>query len=144
MKPIISLLLLVLTFSCQQQPVVVISAKPEIESLMAEQESAWNKADINGFMKHYWQSDSLEFIGKKGLTYGWQATLDNYKKSYPDASAMGRLQFTNLKIEDLDPQNVYVVGKWQLFRTADTLAGHYTLLWKKKNGRWVIVLDHSS
>jgi ketosteroid isomerase-like protein len=143
MKPTIILLLLALTFSCQQ-PAVVISAKLEIENLMAEQESAWNKADINGFMKHYWQSDSLEFIGKKGLTYGWQATLDNYKKSYPDASAMGRLQFTNLKIEDLNPHNVYVVGKWQLFRMADTLSGHYTLLWQKKNNHWVIVSDHSS
>jgi ketosteroid isomerase-like protein len=57
---------------------------------------------------------------------------------------MGRLQFTNETIDVLDQNNAYVIGKWELFRTADTLSGHYTLLWKKKAGEWVVVADHSS
>lgn len=115
-----------------------------INGLMAEQEAAWNNADIPGFMGHYWKSDSLVFVGKRGLTRGWQQTFDNYKRSYPDASAMGQLHFTNLQSEVMDDANAMVIGRWELFRTADTLSGHYMLFWKKIGGRWCIVADHSS
>ena len=115
-----------------------------IEKFMLEQELAWNNADLEGFMGHYWNSDSLSFIGSKGITRGWKSTLANYKKSYPDASAMGKLSFTNVKVDILDASNAFVIGKWQLDRSADTLSGHYTLLWKKINDTWQIVADHSS
>lgn len=116
----------------------------DIQTIMNEQQEAWNRGDIDGFMNGYWKSDSLRFIGKRGITFGWQATLDNYKKSYPVPEAMGRLQFTNLTTEIVGDSAAYVIGKWQLFRSADTLAGHYSLLWKKMQDRWVIVADHSS
>lgn len=111
---------------------------------MDEQEASWNNADLHGFMKHYWKSDSLKFIGKRGINYGWQNTLDNYKKSYPTAEEMGKLKFHNLSTEILDDSSAFVIGKWKLQRTSDTLSGHYSLLWKKLNGNWVIVADHSS
>jgi hypothetical protein len=115
-----------------------------IQAIMDTQQVAWNRGDIDGFMQGYWPSDSLRFIGKRGITFGWQSTLDNYKKSYPGAEAMGRLQFTNLSMEMTGDSSAYVIGKWELFRTADTLSGHYSLLWKYMNGRWIIVADHSS
>ncbi|HQX40352.1 MAG TPA: DUF4440 domain-containing protein, partial [Niabella sp.] len=54
---------------------------------------AWNNADLDAFMEGYWKSDSLRFIGKTGITYGWQNTLNNYKKGYADKAAMGELKF---------------------------------------------------
>jgi ketosteroid isomerase-like protein len=118
--------------------------KEAIQQVMDEQEAAWNQGDLEGFMQGYWKSDSLRFIGKRGITYGWQPTLDNYKQSYPDSDAMGKLQFTNLSMEITGDSSTYVIGKWELFRTTDTLAGHYSLLWKNLNGRWLIIADHSS
>jgi ketosteroid isomerase-like protein len=118
--------------------------KRRITEAMNAQQDAWNHANLEGFMAAYWRSDSLCFIGSRGLNYGWQTTLNNYQRSYPDAAAMGRLQFTNETIDVLDQNNAYVIGKWELFRTEDTLSGHYTLLWKKKAGEWVVVADHSS
>lgn len=115
-----------------------------IRQIMAKQESAWNRADLEGFMEGYWKSDSLRFIGSRGLTFGWQQTLDNYKKSYPDAGTMGTLTFTLLSVEILSGESAFVVGKWHLKREKDDPAGHFTLLWKKVNGVWVIVADHSS
>jgi ketosteroid isomerase-like protein len=116
----------------------------QIAETMIAQQDAWNHANLEGFMAAYWKSDSLCFIGSRGLNYGWQTTLNNYQRSYPDAAAMGRFQFTNETIDVLDQNNAFVIGKWELFRTADTLSGHYTLLWKKKAGEWVVVADHSS
>ena len=111
---------------------------------MKKQETAWNKADIEEFMAYYWKNDSLKFIGSKGITYGWQKTLDNYKKSYPTPDAMGALTFENNTIEQLSPTKIYVIGKWNLKRKDGDVGGHYTLLWKKLNGKWVIVVDHTS
>ena len=115
-----------------------------IRNTMADQEVAWNKGNLEAFMEGYWKSDSLRFIGSKGLTYGWQQTLDNYKKGYPDADAMGQLKFTILSVEQMADNCAFVVGKWQLARKKGDVSGHYTLLWKKIMGRWVIVADHSS
>ena len=115
-----------------------------IRQVMADQEAAWNRSDLESFMAGYWRSDSLCFIGSRGLTYSWQATLDSYKKGYPDAEAMGKLTFTILRLEVLSPESAYIIGKWQLARAKDEPGGHFTLLWKKINGKWVIVADHTS
>ncbi|MFN0034755.1 MAG: YybH family protein [Saprospiraceae bacterium] len=115
-----------------------------VRQIMAEQEAAWNRADLETFMAGYWKSDSLRFIGSQGLTYGWQQTLDNYKKGYPDPDAMGTLRFTILSVEILSKRSAFVIGKWHLARKAGDLSGHYTLLWRKIKGKWYIVADHSS
>ena len=120
------------------------TADQAIRQVIAAQEAAWNRADLEAFMGGYWHSDSLTFIGSRGVTQGWQATLDSYKKGYPNAEAMGKLTFTILSLEILSPESAYVIGKWHLARTKDELSGHFTLLWKKIEGRWVIVADHSS
>ncbi len=116
-----------------------------INQKMSEQETCWNTGDLECFMQHYWHSDSLLFIGKSGLTYGWQPTLDNYINGYPNKSAMGKLTFTNEVKEFIDIETVQVVGQWELQRDSlDNIGGYYSLLWKIKNGEWVIVSDHSS
>jgi ketosteroid isomerase-like protein len=111
---------------------------------MQFQEDAWNSYQLEDFMSCYWENDSLCFIGKSGLNRGWQKTLDNYKKSYPDTAAMGHLKFENIEFLPLSPAHAYVIGKWSLFRVEDTLSGHYSLLWQKKQEGWKIIADHSS
>jgi uncharacterized protein (TIGR02246 family) len=120
------------------------SEEGAIRKLLATQTEAWNRGDIEGFMQTYWKSDSLLFIGKNGVKRGWQQTLANYKKSYPDTAAMGQLSFDILVVKPLSPEYYYVVGKWMLARTAGNLSGHYDLLLRKIKGQWLIVADHSS
>ncbi len=116
----------------------------KIRQLLTVQTEAWNRGDINGFMQTYWKSDSLMFIGKSGVTRGWQQTLDNYKKGYPDTAAMGKLSFEIITVKNLSPQYFYVVGKWMLKRSIGDVSGYYDLLLRKVDGRWVIIADHSS
>jgi len=116
----------------------------EVRQLLATQTEAWNRGDIEGFMQTYWKSDSLMFIGKSGVHFGWQETLNNYKKSYPDTAAMGKLSFDIITVKTLSPEYYYVVGKWMLKRSIGDIGGHYDLLLRKIKGRWVIISDHSS
>lgn len=122
------------------------SAINEVYQKMQQQQACWNNGDIICFMSAYWQSDSLVFIGKSGLTYGWQQTLENYTKSYPSSEEMGQLTFTNKVVRFIDNHAIQVIGKWQLERDEPLkdLEGHYSLIWLVKNGKWVIVSDHSS
>lgn len=115
-----------------------------IRNLLWQQTISWNNGNIEGFMQTYWKSDSLMFIGKSGITWGWQNTLNNYKKGYPDTTAMGKLAFNIIQVKALSAEAYFVVGKWMLKRTAGDLSGHYTLLLRKINGQWKIVADHSS
>lgn len=113
-------------------------------AILQEQTEAWNRGDLESFMKGYWDSDSLMFIGKSGITYGWMNTLNNYKKGYPDTAAMGKLHFNIIKVSRLHKKYFHVVGKWYLKRSIGDISGHYTLLFRKINGHWVIISDHSS
>jgi ketosteroid isomerase-like protein len=130
-------------------PVALLAQRNRVEenairNVMHDQQEAWNRADIEAFMAGYWKSDSLKFIGRNGITYGWQTTLENYKKNYPTPEAMGKLTFTILALEILSDTAAYLIGRWHLKRTHDEPGGYFTLLWRKINGKWVIVADHTS
>jgi ketosteroid isomerase-like protein len=118
--------------------------KQAILAVMHNQELAWNRADVEGFMQGYWKSDSLVFVGKTAPAYGWQTTLDNYKKRYPGKAAMGQLKFTIMQVKVLDAVNAFVLGGWHLKRVKGDLGGYYTLWFKKIKGEWKIVCDHTS
>jgi ketosteroid isomerase-like protein len=115
-----------------------------IRKVLGDQTIAWNNGNIEEFMKGYWNNDSLMFIGKSGVTYGYQNTLMNYKKSYNGADAMGTLSFDLIKVQRLSPEFYFIVGKWHLKRKIGDVGGHYSLLFRKVNGAWLIVADHSS
>ncbi len=120
------------------------SAISEIKKVLASQALAWNVGDIEAFMESYWNSPELMFVSKNGVVKGWDNTLARYKKSYPDQAAMGKLAFDVVSAEILGPDAVFLVGRWQLERDAGPVGGYFTLLWKRVEGRWLIVADHTS
>jgi ketosteroid isomerase-like protein len=120
--------------------------KEKIRKIMQAQSECWSQGNLECFMQDYWKSDSLLFVGKNGLTYGWQKTLDNYKKSYPDPAAMGKLTFELKELRELSPETMLVVGKWHLQReaTLGDLQGHFSVVFKHFPEGWKIIADHSS
>jgi hypothetical protein len=141
---------LTLALNCCTQPGAdaptdAAAVRHDIAQLLATQTAAWNRGDLAGFMRGYWPSDSLVFIGKKGMTYGWQPTLDNYRNNYPNPGAMGQLTFSNLRITPDAPGAAHVVGRWQLARPQEgDLQGSFLLVLRYQNGNWERVADHSS
>ena len=134
--------LLLLPFSTSVQ--AQTTDEEMILRLLDKQTQAWNNGQVEAFMHGYWDNDSLMFIGKSGVTYGYSKTLENYKKGYPDTAAMGKLNFTILEVKRLSEEYYYVIGKWFLKRSIGDVGGHYTLLFRKIKGQWVIVADHTS
>ncbi len=140
MRKIFIIVLIGLSFQLAAQS----ANEKNIRKILTAQTAAWNRGDLDQFMNGYWMNDSLMFIGKSGVTYGWTNTLNNYKRGYPDTAAMGKLTFNIIKLKKLSKKYYHITGKWFLKRTIGDVGGHFTLLFKKINGRWVIIADHSS
>lgn len=115
-----------------------------IETLLFKQADAWNRGDIDAFMQTYWKSEQLLFSNADGVTYGWQPTLDNYKKRYPSREAMGQLTFEVIELRKLNSKTAMMIGSWELERKKDQPGGRFMLLWKKFKGEWKIIADQTS
>ena len=118
----------------------------QIYDLMQEQEESWNKGNIDDFMNKYWKNDSLIFLGKSGINYGWKKTISNYKNSYKDKNEMGRLEFKNILCKPINKSTHIIAGKWSIFRedSIRNIGGYYSLIWVKKDKVWKIIYDHTS
>jgi hypothetical protein len=115
-----------------------------IRIVMDEQAVAWNRGDIDEFMKGYWNSDKLVFVSGDRVTRGWQPTLDNYKRNYDSRAKMGTLTFSDLEINALSKDAAVVLGSWSLAREKDNPHGKFTLIFRKFKEGWRIVMDHTS
>jgi ketosteroid isomerase-like protein len=99
-------------------------------------------------MQGYARSDTIRFASGDKFNYGWQATLDSYRKGYPDTAAMGKLDFDLVEVRELSPDVVYVFGKWRLSRANEAADkaphGLFTLIVERANGVWSVTRDHTS
>jgi ketosteroid isomerase-like protein len=120
------------------------SRRSAILRVLSEQTDAWNRGNVAGFMKGYWNSPELTFAGSSGITRGWQPVLDRYRKNYPDQKMMGHLEFSNLEVRSLGTDDALVIGQWHLQREADQLGGVFTLVLQRFPDGWKIIHDHTS
>jgi beta-aspartyl-peptidase (threonine type) len=121
------------------------AADKAVRQVINDQQTAWNKGDLEGFMAGYWKSPDLTFYSGKDKTRGWQATMERYVKKYrADGKEMGKLTFSELEVEVLGPDAALVRGRWQLELSKDKPGGLFTLLFKRFPEGWRIVHDHTS
>ncbi|MBI3788834.1 MAG: nuclear transport factor 2 family protein, partial [Ignavibacteriales bacterium] len=103
-----------------------------ILKVLNDQVEAWNRGDVEGYMKGYWNSDSTVFNSGGTLTRGYSNVLARYKKSYATREKMGTLKFTDLALRRLSPTAFVAMGVWKLTRVSDTPWGRFTLIIEKK------------
>ncbi len=126
------------------------AAGPEsdIRAVLDAQVAAWNRGDVEAFMVGYWKSEKTTFLSSSGVSRGWQALLERYKRSYPDKKTMGTLAFSDLEINMLGRDAAFILGHWALDREKDGKPDHpggvFTLVARKFPDGWRIVSDHTS
>lgn len=122
----------------------IAKIRADIIAVMDAQTAAWNRGDIDGFMRGYWNSEKLVFASGDAVTRGWQPTLDRYKKSYNSKEKMGALRFSDIEINVISKDAAVVLGSWSLTRASDNPKGKFTLIFRKFGDQWRIVHDHTS
>jgi beta-aspartyl-peptidase (threonine type) len=117
-----------------------------IRSVLDAQVDAWNRGSLDGFMAGYWKDDKLTFFSGDSVTRGWQKTYDRYQKRYQaDGKEMGRLEFRNIEVEMIGSDAALARGGWRLTMSdGKTPIGLFTLLFRRLDGKWRIVHDHTS
>jgi ketosteroid isomerase-like protein len=117
-----------------------------IKHVLTAQQEAWNRHDLDGFMSGYWNSPDLTFFSGAKETRGWQATLERYRATYNSPGhAMGKLDFSDLRIEMLGPEGAFVRGAWHLtMPEGKNPGGKFTLIFRKFGDGWKIIHDHTS
>ncbi len=115
-----------------------------IREVIDAQAMAWNRGDIDGFMRGYARSKTTTFVSGDEVTRGWQTVRDRYAKKYDSRAKMGRLTFSGLTIMPLCDDAALVLGSWSLERKNDRPHGKFTLLFRRLPEGWRIVLDHTS
>ncbi len=116
----------------------------ELRDLLTAQVAAWNHGDIEGFMQGYWKSDQTTFSGSSGVSRGWQALLDRYRKNYSTRAIMGHLEFSGLEITPLADDAALILGQWHLDRETGPTGGVFTLVARRFPEGWRIIHDHTS
>jgi beta-aspartyl-peptidase (threonine type) len=121
-------------------------SKSAVEQVLLTQQDAWNRHDLDAFMAGYWNSPDLTFFSGDKEQHGWQATIDRYKARYASPGhEMGKLEFSNLRIESLGPEAAFVRGAWHLTMSdGKTPHGPFTLVFRKFPEGWKIIHDHTS
>ncbi|MFO0013159.1 MAG: YybH family protein [Planctomycetota bacterium] len=114
-----------------------------MHAILNRQAEAWNRGDIEAFMGAYWKSPELTFSSGGETTRGWDDTLARYRKRYPDTAAMGKLAFSALETQMLGRDAALTLGRWELKRQ-EPARGNFSLVWRKVDGTWRIIHDHSS
>jgi beta-aspartyl-peptidase (threonine type) len=123
------------------------AALDHTKAMLLDQEAAWNRGDLDGFMAGYWNDEQLTFASGDTVTRGWQATMDRYRKRYQaEGKEMGTLTFSDQEYEPLGADVVLVRGRWALALTKseERPSGLYTLVVRKKPDGWKVVYDHTS
>ena len=143
MKTLLIASLLLCFSACLNEQKSKEDSERAIRRVLDRQVAAWNEGNIDEFMEGYWKSDSVQFIGSE-IVAGWTATLERYKKNYPDKDAMGVLRFDLLQLQPVGEDAYLLTGNYFLTRKKDSPHGIFTLLFRRKEGKWVIVYDHTS
>ena len=120
------------------------TSKKEITTMMMKTAEDWSNGDLEAFMEGYMKSDRLKFVGSGSITYGWEQTLENYKKGYPTNDHTGTLTFNLLEFDQLANDVFLVIGEYHLKRNVGDADGMFSIILKKTNDEWKIIADHSS
>jgi hypothetical protein len=113
-----------------------------IKKILTTQQECWNNGDIDGFMQGYWNSEDLIFTSLRHQpAYGWKATLERYKNSYPTKSSMGELKLEILNTSLTTAKTAKIKGKWKLIRKDDDPNGLFWIELEKFDENWLITKD---
>jgi uncharacterized protein (TIGR02246 family) len=122
------------------------AASVAIQRVLEDQVAAWNRGDVEAFMRGYKDAADTTFIGKS-IAQGYAPILERYKKTYATRDAMGTLDFSEIHVRELGENYAVVTGKFNLARTGaggGDASGIFSLIWEKTPAGWKIILDHTS
>lgn len=105
--------------------------------------AAWNEGNLNAFMDTYWNDNDLKLVSGTKVTKGWSSTMKQYRTRYTDESGLGRLSLEKTDAQMVTDDVAVVTGRFNHAGADSVSSGAFTLVFKRADGVWRIVHDHS-
>jgi uncharacterized protein (TIGR02246 family) len=129
---------------CEPAAIDAQAEKQAILAVISRMEAAWNRGDFRGYMEGFANPDVI-FVSRGQFQKDWQGTLDHYIRDYgSSAETRGTVHFFDIKVEMLGPDAAQLISRYQLDRPQHPQDGINTRLMRKRDGKWVIALNHVS
>ncbi|MCI0587224.1 MAG: DUF4440 domain-containing protein [Planctomycetes bacterium] len=117
----------------------------DVLQVLHAQASAWNRGDLEGYMRGYLESSDLTFFSGGTQTRGFAPVLERYRRRYQsEGREMGTLTFEELRVDPLAADAALVRGRFRLKASDGETTGLFTLLLRRTAEGWRIVHDHTS
>jgi ketosteroid isomerase-like protein len=121
--------------------------KRSLEEKVGQFADAFNKQDIQGLMTDYWNSSDLAVYYPDGNYIGYDALKQSWQTFFQNVSVK-KFAITELHTE-VENNTAYQWGTYDLSMQPKagegiSAPGRFTQVWRKLNGKWVIVIDHAS
>jgi uncharacterized protein (TIGR02246 family) len=144
-RALTALLLTTLVAGCatpgETPPQAPIGIHSQIESVMLESAEAWNRGDLDGFLRAY--HPTVTFASGAQMRRGLDEVRQMYREAYFAQGTPPRLTFDRMESRTLGDGQVLTTGRWRLASTP-AQEGLFTVVMSRTREGWRIVHDHSS
>jgi ketosteroid isomerase-like protein len=127
-------------------PVFALPLQQEVQSSLQSGVEAWNRGDLETFMKGYVQGADLTYTAGGKVVRGSDALFQRYQTTYGEnKESMGQLRFEEIETWPLGPDHALAMGRWILeLRAKPTVQGIFSLVLRRGPDGWLILHDHTS
>jgi ketosteroid isomerase-like protein len=117
----------------------------ELTSMLAHGAAAWNRGDLDAFMSDYLPDERTSFVTNEGVLHGVDEVRSRYAPRFAPGGVRDSLSFEKVETDWLAPGVAYMNAVYVLSRGDSVVArGPTSLVLVRREGRWLIVHDHSS
>ncbi len=124
------------------------TATASIVATLQASADAWNRGDLDGFLKPYLDSSETTFMTARGVVHGLDTIRARYRAGYWKSGGPPQLlRFGDITVRNLGPDHALMTGRYRLRDRATGApadSGNFTLIWRRTPGGWKIIHDHSS
>jgi hypothetical protein len=116
----------------------------KIYSLLVNMADGWNAHDIDRYLAPYWKSPDLLVVIEGEQLKGWADVTSTYHRGYPNPDEMGSLLPERIQIQMVSADVAVALDWWTVILKRGKVLGTSTMVLRKINDNWAIVVMHSS
>ncbi len=145
MRTVVGLVVAVMSMCLGAEPAGAAGAQSGVATLLADSSKAWNRGDVDAFMKSYEDSPQTVYIGSKTIVHGYAAIRARYVGHYKPGQ-MGTLSVSDLAVRPLGTDYAVATARWHLAREkakGGDVGGIFSLVLHRHADGWRIITDHT-
>ena len=116
----------------------------QIYSLLVAMADGWNAHDIDRYLAPYSKSPDLLVVIEGEQLKGWADVTSTYHRGYPNPDEMGSLLPERIQIQMVSADVAVALDWWTVILKKGKVLGTSTMVLRKINDSWSIVVMHSS